>query len=143
MADPTFPLPAWLGLQTAAGEVAGHGYARQPVTFVLTVDGVDAGNTLTVTWPSSSAAWGTVTGVSVWDGSTTEAARLVTVPTVASVAVAAYERVHVPAGGILLTITTSRVAIGFGTDHYGIGRYNTATRVEADGTALLLHTFGT
>lgn len=47
-------------------EVSGGGYSRASVTFNVAASGSTA-NSGTVTFPTSSASWGTITHVGIWD----------------------------------------------------------------------------
>lgn len=51
-------------------EVSGGSYARQSVTFAAPSNGVSASNA-TVTFPTASASWGTVTHIGLRDALTT------------------------------------------------------------------------
>lgn len=50
-------------------EVSGGSYARQTIAFDSPTNGVGA-NTATVTFPTPTASWGTVTHVGIYDAST-------------------------------------------------------------------------
>lgn len=53
----------------AANELVGNGYARQPVAFSRT--GNVLSNTLLLTFgPDTTANWGTVTDITIWDSLT-------------------------------------------------------------------------
>lgn len=55
----------------ATGELSGNGYARQSVTFSAASSGATS-NTAQLTFgPNTSANWGTISHVSVWDALTT------------------------------------------------------------------------
>ena len=71
----TRPSAWYLGLFTSATsdagggtEVSGGSYARQSVAF--TVSTSTASNSATITFPTASASWGTITHVAVFDAST-------------------------------------------------------------------------
>lgn len=71
----TRPTAWYLGLFTSATsdagggtEVSGGSYARQSVAF--TVSTSTASNSATITFPTASASWGTITHVAVYDAST-------------------------------------------------------------------------
>jgi len=71
----TRPSAWYLGLFTSATsdagggtEVSGGSYARQSVAF--TVSTSTASNSATITFPTASASWGTITHVAVYDAST-------------------------------------------------------------------------
>lgn len=71
----TKPSAWYLGLFTSATsdagggtEVSGGSYARQSVAF--TVSTSTASNSATITFPTASASWGTITHVAVYDAST-------------------------------------------------------------------------
>jgi len=54
---------------TITSEVSGGSYARQSVTFSASSDG-QTSNSATVTFPTATANWGTITHVAVMDAST-------------------------------------------------------------------------
>lgn len=54
---------------TLTDEVSGGSYARMPVTFAAASSGTSATNA-TVTFPTASANWGTITHVAVMDAAT-------------------------------------------------------------------------
>lgn len=53
---------------TGGTEVSGGSYARQSVAWTVTND--TAANTSTITFPTASGSWGTVTHVAIHDAST-------------------------------------------------------------------------
>lgn len=75
------PAPVWIGLWTAsladdsdgstAGEVSGGGYSRQsaPATKWGSASGGSISNTGSITFPSATASWGTVTHFGIFDAS--------------------------------------------------------------------------
>ena len=74
----TSPTTVYIGLWTAddgleggtiTSEVSGGSYARQSVTFSASSDG-QTSNSATVTFPTATANWGTITHVAVMDAST-------------------------------------------------------------------------
>lgn len=72
--QPTLYLGLWTaddGLEsgTITSEVSGGSYARQAVTFAAASSGSSA-TSATVTFPTATANWGTITHVAVMDAST-------------------------------------------------------------------------
>jgi len=74
----TSPTTVYIGLWTAddgleagtiTSEVSGGSYARQSVTFSASSGGATS-NSATVTFPTATANWGTITHVAVMDAST-------------------------------------------------------------------------
>lgn len=74
----TAPSTLYLGLWTAddglesgtiTSEVSGGSYARQSITFA-TASGGSAASNATVTFPTATANWGTITHVAIMDNST-------------------------------------------------------------------------
>ena len=75
----TSPSTVYIGLWTAddglesgtlTSEVSGGSYARQAVTFSASSGGATS-NSATVTFPTATANWGTITHVAVMDSLTT------------------------------------------------------------------------
>lgn len=75
----TSPTTVYIGLWTAdnglesgtlTSEVSGGSYARQSVTFSASSGGATS-NSATVTFPTATANWGTITHVAVMDSPTT------------------------------------------------------------------------
>lgn len=72
----TSPTTVYVGLYTSnpgegntGTEVSGGSYARQSATFGAPSDGVST-NSATLTFPTATASWGTITHVGILDAST-------------------------------------------------------------------------
>ena len=74
----TRPTAWYVGLFTSATsdagggtEVSGNGYSRQAVSFtVATVSGTTkAGNSATITFPTATATWGTISYIAIFNAS--------------------------------------------------------------------------
>lgn len=73
----TAPTTIYVGLFTASPtdansgtEVSGGSYARQSITFGTAASSGAISNTATVTFPTASANWGTITHIGLYDNST-------------------------------------------------------------------------
>ena len=73
----TAPSNVYLALSTATidddasgTELSGNGYARQAITFAAASGGSVSSNA-TVTFPTATGSWGTISHWSIWDASTT------------------------------------------------------------------------
>jgi hypothetical protein len=128
MAVLVLPLSCWLGLAVAGNaEIAGHGYIRKLALFEAYGNGSAGANVATVQWPYATGNWGTVAIVQIWD-SATGGTLLGQLPTITPVPIAQYDRARIPAGGCAITL--ARVPYGFGTGTFGVGRFNTKSRID-------------
>jgi hypothetical protein len=71
----TQPSNVYIGLHTTSAldagsgtELSGSGYARQAITFAAASSGSASSNS-TVTFPTATGSWGTVSHWSLWDAS--------------------------------------------------------------------------
>jgi hypothetical protein len=135
----TIPLDAWVALLTTAGEVGGHGYTREPITFEYTEDGITAANAANVQWAQATGSWGTITGIAVYDAATAGNLLSSGLVPVSAPAVYLYERVYIPAGGMQVSLGT--VGTGYGVGGFGTGPYGTARELVSSQGVLLLKTF--
>ena len=119
----TIPLDAWVALLTTAGEVAGHGYTREPVTFDYIANSTTVANEANVQFPQATGNWGTITAINVYDAAT-GGTFLGTLAPVTPTTVNLYERVYIPAGGMQAVLVY--VASKFGIGTWGSGRYATS-----------------
>ena len=134
----SFPLDCWVGLAANGVEVVGRGYQRLAATLAATDEG--AANDVTLQWPMASGPWGLVNEVQVWDAAA--AGNLLDAgPVVSAVDVAVYDRVRIPAGGLL--VHSIVVPTSYGTGRFGVGRYGTTRRIGLSGAVLLMRTFET
>lgn len=71
VAAPT-PPANWIALITDKGEVVGGGYARVNISGQFSAPGVDdiTSNLSRIDFPTPTSAWGTVTGVAIFDAET-------------------------------------------------------------------------
>lgn len=74
----TAPTTIYIGLFTAAPtdansgtEVSGGSYARQAITFGTAASSGAISNTATVTFPTATGNWGTITHIGLYDALTT------------------------------------------------------------------------
>ncbi len=73
----TAPATIYIGLFTASPtdansgtEVSGNAYARQSITFGTAASSGQISNTATVTFPTATGTWGTITHIGLYDAST-------------------------------------------------------------------------
>ena len=134
----SFPYDCWVGLAAFGVELTASSYQRLAATLVATDGG--AANDVTLQWPMATTTWGLVNEVQVWDAAT--AGHLVNAgPVISAVTVALYERVRIPAGGLL--VHSVIVPSSYGTGRFGVGRYGTTRSIALSAAVLLMRTFET
>jgi hypothetical protein len=130
----TFPLSCWMGLAIGADELAGRGYARQPVTYQLTADGYSASSATTVQWPEAvTNPWGRIDTVTLWD-SAVGGNQIGTGLAITPVYIDLYDRARVQAGGF--TVVPISHPFGFGLGGFGLNRYATVQDLEPIGSGI-------
>jgi hypothetical protein len=138
------PLNAWAGLDSSTGfppvysEVAAAGYARVPVSIVVTDDPAVLANLATLEWPLAAAAWGTIDAVPVYDAMT--GGNLLFTATCPVLTVAMYQRPRIQAGDLVVD-NIPDVGIGFGVGGYSQWGYETQPGIAPQATVVEL-TFG-
>jgi hypothetical protein len=135
----TIPLDAWVALLTTAGEVAGNGYTREPVTFEYADDGVTVANTANVQWAEATGNWGTITAINIYDAATAGNLLSSGLVPVSAPTVNLYDRVYIPASAMQVTIGT--FGTGYGVGGFGTGPYGTTRLLTSSDGVLLLKTF--
>lgn len=105
----TRPTAWYIALHTAdptdAGtgtEVSGGSYTRMAATFGEPASGTTANNA-TITFPTASASWGTLTHLSIWDASTA-GNMLMSAPLTASAAIGSGTTYSLTAGNITASL---------------------------------------
>jgi len=117
-----YPFACWMGLQASGAECAGAGYARRPVTFVDTGDGILGANLASVQWPTCGPDWGAIDTVNLYDA-LTGGDLIGTGLATAIVQTRLYDILRVLAGGYQVYNATR--PLGFGTRTWGVGKYAT------------------
>ena len=124
----SIPWSGWLGLGVGVDgtEIASGvgGYARMPVTFDWTADGITVANEETVEWPIATADWGHVTSVLIYDAPT-GGVWCGEATTTISLSVTMYQRARLQAGAFWAQFGATPTA--FGTWTWGVGRYGART----------------